>query len=60
MKKRQSNFEILRIISMVLILIHHFSVHTRWESSSGLTNKKIFIEAIGFGGETWRKYIFIN
>lgn len=51
MKKRQSNFEILRIISMVLILIHHFSVHTRWESSSGLTNKKIFIEAIGFGGK---------
>ena len=30
MKERNSNFEILRIIAMFLIIAHHFAVHTNW------------------------------
>ena len=30
MKERNSNFEILRIFAMFLIIAHHFAVHTSW------------------------------
>ena len=30
MKERNSNFEILRIIAMFLIIAHHFGAHTNW------------------------------
>lgn len=29
-KVRNSNFELLRIIAMVMIVIYHYSVHTKW------------------------------
>ena len=31
-KKRSSNVELLRIVAMLMIIIHHFSVHGPWPS----------------------------
>ncbi|WP_459127774.1 acyltransferase [Latilactobacillus curvatus] len=51
MKKRESNFELLRILSMLLIIIHHFSVHTNWNFTPGLYFSKVFIEFLSIGGK---------
>lgn len=34
-KKRSSNVELLRIVAMLMIIIHHFSVHGPWPSGGG-------------------------
>lgn len=34
-KSRQSNFELLRIVSMLLIVMHHFALHGSWVLAAG-------------------------
>jgi hypothetical protein len=50
--KRDSIFEILRILCMVLIVVHHFSVHGNYQiiSSSNVLNI-IFIKILQVGGK---------
>ena len=40
-KKRSSNFELLRILCMCLIVMHHFTVHGGAIAMEGLTNNRI-------------------
>lgn len=46
MKERNSNFEILRIIAMFLIIAHHFAVHTNW-----LNGTTFIVKAFQVGGK---------
>lgn len=49
-KIRNSNLEILRIVSMILIIMHHYVVHGGfcWES---ITTNKIILEVLSLGGK---------
>lgn len=42
--------ELLRIVSMLLIIAHHFALHGPWPDSEVLTND-IMIDVISFGGK---------
>lgn len=49
---RQSNFELLRIISMILIVAHHYVVHggfALWEKSFSF--QLFFLQALSYGGK---------
>lgn len=50
--KRQSNLELLRIVSMLLIILHHFYVHGNiiFESST-ITIKELIIQWLSMGGK---------
>ena len=48
---RASNIELLRIISMILIIMHHFSVHGCFPFTSDLTFNKVFLQVFGLGGK---------
>lgn len=51
-KNRSSNFEILRIIAMIMIVAHHFSVHGGFEMYiSSLQLNTIFLQFLQFGGK---------
>lgn len=51
MKQRKSSFELLRILSMLLIIMHHFSIHTSWHIVPGLYYSKALIEFFSIGGK---------
>lgn len=49
---RSSNIELLRIVAMFLIVLHHFSVHGTWpESGSIPLSSEAMIAALSFGGK---------
>lgn len=48
---RASNIELLRIISMILIIMHHFSVHGCFPFTPNLTFNKVFLQVFGLGGK---------
>lgn len=51
-KKRQSNIELLRIISMLLIVAHHFSVHGGFKfSESSITINRLWMQFFQMGGK---------
>jgi surface polysaccharide O-acyltransferase-like enzyme len=51
-KKRDSNIELLRIISMLLILAHHFSVHGGFNIlKTSFTINRLWIQFLQFGGK---------
>ncbi|MFI3604952.1 acyltransferase [Vagococcus fluvialis] len=52
MKKRQSNLELLRIISMFLILLHHFSLHSGFTYEPGFSFFKFSSQFVGLFGKT--------
>lgn len=49
--KRKSNFELLRIISMFLIVMHHFSVHGTFSNDTIFSFEKIGNEILQLGGK---------
>jgi surface polysaccharide O-acyltransferase-like enzyme len=51
MKIRQSNFELLRIIAMLLIVTHHYSVHGGWVFPSGFEVHKFYAQSLSIGGK---------
>ena len=52
MNKRQSGIELLRIIAMLLIVAHHFSVHSGFEySATDVSLNGIWIQLISMGGK---------
>ena len=52
MKQRNSAFELLRILSMVLIIAHHFSVHGGFFfHSRSLTANMLFLQLLSIGGK---------
>lgn len=53
-KSRNSNIELLRIISMFLIVLHHFSIHGIFNSNivvNNLTVNKVIAELLVMGGK---------
>lgn len=49
---RQSNIELLRIIAMVLIIAHHFSIHGGFNfATSNVTINRLWIQFIQLGGK---------
>lgn len=51
MKVRQSNFELLRILAMFLIVAHHYSVHGGWSYPVGFDMHKFYVQSLSFGGK---------
>lgn len=52
-KQRQSNYELLRIVAMVMIVFHHFALHGGFEySSTVLSVPKLWVTLIQLGGKT--------
>lgn len=51
MEKRSSNFEMLRIISMFMIVCHHFAIYSGWEVGDGFSLRKLFIDYFGMFGK---------
>lgn len=50
--ERLSNFEILRIISMLLIICHHFALYSGFRyPSSTITMNSVFIQFLSYGGQ---------
>lgn len=47
---RNSNIELLRIVSMVLIVMFHFSVHGSWPEDGPLASD-VAVEMLSFGGK---------
>lgn len=51
-KVRKSNFELLRILAMLMIVAHHFAVHTNFQFPSGFTTiNRVWIQLIAMGGK---------
>ena len=48
---RLSNYEFLRVISMVLIVYHHFALDSKWNFEEELTPKRYFMFAIASWGK---------
>ena len=49
-KERQSNFELLRIISMALIVIHHFAYHGKVDLQAEVTQTSLALQFLAIGG----------
>lgn len=50
-KTRESNLELLRIISMFMILLHHYCIHSQFALGEGLYGNKFLIQALSLGGK---------
>lgn len=50
-KIRYSNFELLRILAMLLIVTHHYSIHGDWYFESGVSFNKLYIQSLSIGGK---------
>lgn len=52
MLKRDSGIELLRIISMIIIIMHHFSVHSQFVFPlNELSPNRIFVQLMALGGK---------
>ena len=50
--QRQSNIELLRIVAMVIIVAHHFAVHSGFDfSTDSITINRLWIQFIKIGGK---------
>ncbi len=50
-KGRLSNLELLRIISIFLIILHHYTVHSGFNFSSDVTVNKVIVQLLSMGGK---------
>lgn len=50
-KKRESNFEVLRILSMFLIVLSHFAVHGTYQVPNYPTTMGLIVDLLSFGGK---------
>ncbi|MDW1821111.1 acyltransferase [Vibrio sp. Vb1018] len=48
---RKSNFELLRIFAMFLIVAHHYSVYGEWEYPVGFEINKFYVQSLSVGGK---------
>ena len=49
-KERSSNFELLRIFAMLLIVAHHFALHGTWPGG-GIPGSDLVLQLFTFGGK---------
>lgn len=51
-KNRLSNFELLRIVSIIMIIAHHYSVHGGWLNKiNGISANNLLIDFLAIGGK---------
>ena len=50
-KERNSNIELLRIISMVLIVAHHFALHGYGVNELKFSENKLILDFLSLGGK---------
>ena len=50
-KKRNINIELLRILSMLLIVYHHYSGHSSWVFPNSFSKRTALIKIIGNFGK---------
>ena len=50
-KDRNSSFELLRIISMLLIVAHHFVVHGNFDLISSFSKNVFFLQSLSMFGK---------
>lgn len=50
-KKRQGNFDVLKIISIFLIVLHHYALWSSWKFLPGVQLNKIAAETLIIGGK---------
>lgn len=52
-KERNSSIELLRIICMLLIIAHHYSIHTNFSQSSAdmIIANRVFLQIFGSFGK---------
>ena len=48
---RQSNIELLRIVAMLMIIAHHFSVHGNFDLRNMLVGNNIWLQFLATGGK---------
>lgn len=51
MSKRNINIELIRIISMLMIVFHHFTIHTNWNYPKEIGLRNYFILCLGNFGK---------
>lgn len=51
MKIRNSNFELLRILSMFMIIAHHYSVHGQFQPTYGIHLNNMILDFLYLGGQ---------
>ena len=51
MKVRKSNFELFRILSAFVIVMHHYVIHSEWNFGENLGVKQIFLDITGSAGK---------
>ncbi len=48
---RSSNLELLRILAMIMIIAHHYSVHGGWDIPNQVSYNRIIIQFLSLGGK---------
>lgn len=49
---RNSNIELLRIVCILIIVAHHFSIHPKWDFDYGrITINRVFLQSLCIGGK---------
>lgn len=51
LEKRNSSFELLRIVSMLLIVMHHYTIHGGFDFNSQFTFRMFFVQILQIGGK---------
>jgi surface polysaccharide O-acyltransferase-like enzyme len=49
--ERNSNLELLRILAIVMIIAHHYSVHGQWEIGNELSLNRVIVQFLSLGGK---------
>ena len=51
-KMRHSNIELLRIVCILAIIVHHFAIHTEWPfDGQTISLNRVFIQSLCMGGK---------
>ncbi len=48
--KRESSYELLRLISMLMIVIHHYAYHGQVDIAGSVTSQTLGLQVLTFGG----------
>jgi len=50
-QERNSNLELLRIVSIIMIISHHYAVHGGWTITNELSLNRVIIQFLSLGGK---------
>lgn len=50
-KKRYANYDLLKIMSILLIIMHHYALWTKWEFEPGVHANKLVAQTLLIGGK---------